>query len=482
MPKISPDFEDKLRPPAVAGQFYPEERENLETMIDGFLNQAKPFKVEGKIFGLLLPHAGYVFSGPVAAYGAKAVAGKNFDTVVIIGDSHYERFEGVSVWPAGNWETPLGKLRVDRELAERILSASERFMVRDSAHLFEHSIEVELPFLQKTLKDFKILPIIFGSENEDWLELAKVILENIKDKKVLIIASSDLSHYPSYQEAQKADSKTLEAVLTVDPKKLEKKISRLEKESIPGVQTFICAQDSVKTLLEIGKNLGARAKLLKYANSGDAEIGNKSEVVGYGAVAFYLPSGTLEKEINEILTRVGKEELLTVAKTSVESFVKEGKLPKFEVKSKRLKENQGAFVTLKKHGQLRGCIGYMAGDKPLYEVVSQMAAAAAVEDSRFPPVTKEELAELKYEISVLDPFKPINSPEEIQLGIHGVQAMAGDRSGVFLPQVARENNWDLETFLNQLMLKAGLWPNYWKENPVNFYTFEAEVFGESTKK
>lgn len=275
---------EKARLPAAAGQFYPGDRKELEKMIEDFLAQAEtsPFKEE--VFGLILPHAGYVFSGIVAACGLKVIEGKIFDTVIIIGDSHYEYFDGVSIWPEGYWETPLGRIEVDRELAQKIVSSSDRFIVKDSAHLFEHSLEAELPFLQKTLKNFKIVPIIIGSENKDWEELAKVILENMG--RVLIIASSDLSHYPPYEEAKKADLETLEAILTLDVQGLEKKIKELEERNILNAQTFLCAEDSVKTIMEIAKNLGAKAKLLKYVNSGDMG-GGGSKVVGYGSVAFY---------------------------------------------------------------------------------------------------------------------------------------------------------------------------------------------------
>lgn len=258
-----------LRQPAAAGEFYPENKKELEKMIDELLNQAKPPKTEGRIFGLLLPHAGYAYSGPVAAYGFKTVIGKSFDTVIIIGDSHYETFDGVAVFPKGEWETPLGKIKIDEVLAGKIMSSSKRFFKRDSAHLWEHSIEVQLPFLQKTLKNFKIMPIIFGSENKDWKLLAKTILSNIVSKKVLIIASADLSHYLPRKEAKKVDKKTMENVLGL-------RINGLD----------ICAIDSAKTIIEIAKSLGGKAKLLKYENSGDTTR-DKIKVVGYGAVAFY---------------------------------------------------------------------------------------------------------------------------------------------------------------------------------------------------
>jgi AmmeMemoRadiSam system protein A len=173
------------------------------------------------------------------------------------------------------------------------------------------------------------------------------------------------------------------------------------------------------------------------------------------------------------------EQLSFIAKNSIESFIKEGKIPEFEINSEKLfEEKRGVFVTLKKQGQLRGCIGCITTDQPLYKAVSQMAIAAAFEDPRFPPVTKDELPELEYEISVLSPLKKVNSPKEIQLGVHGVQVVAGHNTGLFLPQVATENNWDLETFLNHLMLKAGLPPDYWQNNPVDFYVFQAEIIKE----
>jgi AmmeMemoRadiSam system protein B len=278
-------MEEKIRFPAVAGQFYPEEEKELEEMIENFLKEIKIPLIEGKIFGILVPHAGYVFSGPVAAYCYKAIERKNFETVVLVGDSHYEYFDGISVWERGEWETPLGKVKVDEGLAKEFLGFSKRFLVKDSVHLFEHSLEVQLPFLQKVLKNFKILPLIFGSEDKDWKELAKAILKLMKKRKILIVASTDLSHYPPYDVALKADKETIEGILSLDPEKFKEKIDDLKK-LFPDVDTFACAQDAIKTILEISKNLKGKAKLLKYQNSGDTIYEEKSQVVGYGAVCF----------------------------------------------------------------------------------------------------------------------------------------------------------------------------------------------------
>jgi AmmeMemoRadiSam system protein B len=275
---------EKIRYPIVAGKFYPEDKKDLEDMIDEFLMQAEIQEIEGKIFGILVPHAGYVFSGPVAAYSYKTISNKNFKRVILIGDSHYEYFDGVSIWEKGKWITPLGEIEVDKDLAKEILDYSKRFVIRDSAHLFEHSLEVQLPFLQKVLKDFKILPIIFGSEDKDWKILGEAILKILEDD-ILIVVSSDLSHYPSYDIANIVDKETIKGILTCDPEKFSEKIKELEKNY--NVDTFACAQDSIKTISEISKNLKAKAKLLKYQNSGDTRYGDKFQVVGYSAIVFY---------------------------------------------------------------------------------------------------------------------------------------------------------------------------------------------------
>ena len=274
---------EKVRPPALAGFFYPEIKKELEETIDKFLKGAP--KTKAKILGLVLPHADYTYSGSVAAFGFKNLSKEKIDTVIIIGDSHYEYFDGVSIYDKGEWLTPLGKVKIDADLAQKIISESKRFFFKSSAHLQEHSIEVQLPFLQRVLKDFKIVPIIFGSENKDWEELGKAILKYWQEKRILIIASSDLSHYLSSKDAERADKKTIQGILSNDPKKLVKILRKLEKENIPNAQTFLCAEDSVKTLLYVMKNLGAQGRVLKYANSGET-AGEKHKVVGYAAIEF----------------------------------------------------------------------------------------------------------------------------------------------------------------------------------------------------
>ena len=290
----------KIRPFSAAGQFYPEDKKELEEELDRLIAESPSPGINGEVLGLLLPHASYVFSGAVAALGVKAVEGNKFDTVIVLADSHYEYFEGVSVWPEGEWETPLGKIEVDKETAGKIISSSERFVSRQSAHLFDHTIEVQLPLVQKALGRFKLVPIVIGSEDRDWKKLAEAIFGIIKGKKVLIIASSDLSHYPSYEEAKKADQAILKAIEGLDTEILDKNIAELKKKNIPDAQTFLCSRDSVKALMEITRNFGGKARVLGYTNSGDLR-GGKARVVGYGSVAFFKEEGLAPEEKKELM-------------------------------------------------------------------------------------------------------------------------------------------------------------------------------------
>lgn len=492
-----------VREPAVAGQFYPADPQALQEQVDEFLANAQAVQAQGEIFGLLLPHAGYQFSGQVAAFGAKALEGKHFDTIILIGNSHTERFDGISVFPAGFFKTPLGEIEIDNELAKKIMAENKRIFFKESAHQKEHSLEVELPFLQKTLQNFKIVPILFGnSGGEDYKILAQALLKHIQNKNVLLLASSDLSHYPPYEKANYADKKTMGAILTGEVSELEKTIRDLEKEGIEGAVTFACGIDAIKTVMLVAAGLEEdEIKLLNYANSGDAEGGDKSRVVGYGAIGFF---GKRQASEENLLNKEQQKTLLEIARSSVENFIKEGEIPNFKVEDDALNQNLGTFVTLKKNGQLRGCIGRFSPysetpqgvsdgsssireselknrptDIPLYQVVSQMAVAAATQDVRFYPVRESELPELHYEISVLSPPQKIGSWQEITLGKHGVILKRGASSGVFLPQVAFENNWDLDKFMGELCSqKAGLDWDCWKKDDVELFVFTAQIFEE----
>jgi len=432
-----------IREPIVAGQFYPKDKNQLSATVDSLLRKSSLPEIKGEIIALIVPHAGYQFSGEVAAHAFKTLEGEQVDTVIIVGNSHHERFDGVSVFPKGVYKTPLGEVEIDSDLAQRIIQESDRIFFRESAHQLEHSIEVEIPFLQKTLKHFKIVPILFGnSQKDDWKILGDAILKHIKGKNAILIASSDLSHYPPYEVAKYADKKTIDAILTGDIEHFEKTIQELQQENLPNAVTFACGSDAIKTVMYVARQLGAsEIKLLKYANSGDS-TGDKNRVVGYSAIGFFAErrDHLLNKKEQE-----RQERLLQIARESVETYIKEGKIPEFSEDNPMLNQKLGAFVTIKKYGKLRGCIGEFSPTKePLYKVVSKMAIAAATKDIRFLPVREEELDELEYEVSVLSEPQKIDNWKKIELGKHGVIVKQGLNQGVFLPQVADETGWTLK--------------------------------------
>lgn len=458
------------RKPAVAGMFYPDSEEELNSMIDGFFEKVELPELDKYIRGLIIPHAGYIYSGPVAAYGYKTLIGKEIKTVILIGNSHQAYFDGISIYEKGHYKTPLGKVEIDEDLAKKIIEADKKISFQEQAHLQEHSLEVQLPFLQRVLKDFKFVPIIMGNDEQATIDILIKALENLINDNTLVIASSDLSHYPPYEKAKYSDNKVIEAILAGNRNNLRDTISQLEKEGITNLQTCACGQGSIEVVMGLmeSKNI----KLLKYANSGDT-AGDKAQVVGYGAIVF-----TSDKLENE-LSKEEQKRLLEIARESLETYIKEGKVKKFEETSPLLNKHLGAFVTLKKHGQLRGCIGVFEPDIPLYQVVAETVISSATKDIRFTPVTKEELDDLEYEISVLSPLKRVDSWGKIEIGKHGVQIKKGLRSGVFLPQVATENNWDLDTFMSILcQQKAGLTSDCWKNPETDIYVFTAQVFGE----
>ncbi len=471
----------RIREPAVAGAFYPETEDQINTMIDKFILEANLPKLKGIAMGLVVPHAGYQFSGQVAAYGYKALKNSNIDTVVLIGNSHKEQFEGASVYASGYYKTPLGKVKINQDKAQKIIDSSDKIYFKQSVHQDEHSLEVQLPFLQKVLKNnFEIIPIIIGSQTQVVEDLVEALSKTI-DKNTLVIASSDLSHYPNYEDAKYSDNKVIEAILTGNRNNLQNTISNLEKENISNLQTCACAQESIEVLM--GLMEGKQAILLKYANSGDTS-GNKNQVVGYGTIAFLKENKTnkqeaMEDELKIDFTNSEKEKLLEVAKNAVNNYVTSGEIIEPSNKFLKLDEHLGAFVTLKKHGQLRGCIGRFEPEKPLYQVVKDMAIAACSQDARFSPVSEEELDELEYEISVLSKLKKVDSWREVEIGKHGVKIVQDLRSGVFLPQVASDNNWDRETFLSILcQQKAGLPADCYKDQNTDIYIFTAEVFSD----
>jgi len=469
-------YSEDIRKPTVSGAFYPADKAELTKEVDEFLANAKKVDVNGKILAIIVPHAGYEYSGQVAAYSFKQLEGADFKKIIIISPSHYVAFDGISVYNKGSFETPLGLVKVDQELAGKIIEKDKRFIFYPEAHLKEHAIEVELPFLQRVYKDkdFRIVPITMGTPSSDDAGILSDALYDVIDKDTLLVISVDLSHYYPYDKAVELDTSGLKAIEKLDAGDLVQKIN--------SGSTEIDAPVAVLGAILFANRHGGKAELIKYANSGDV-TGDKSRVVGYSSILIYIPEETETKgELimkDEYLNKEEKKKLMEIVKLSVAEAVtgKRQFLP--NVTEERLKENCGAFVTLKEDGQLRGCIGYIQAVKPLFETVKDVAKSAAVNDYRFNPVTESELDKLEYEISVLTPLKRITDINEIEVGKHGLVMKRGFNSGLLLPQVATEYNWDRETFLKETCRKAGLSQDAWKDKATEIYTFSAEVFGET---
>jgi len=304
------------------------------------------------------------------------------------------------------------------------------------------------------------------------------------------VASSDLSHYPSYGDAVKTDKKTLEAIVAMNSTALRFTLQQQLKANTPNLFTCACGEAPILASITAAKELGAICgRIVSYANSGDTSIGSRSRVVGYGAVSFFADKDCCksnpkpDKKISQKPAKVElnprqKRALLIFARKTIEQFLKGQVIPLPRGFDSDLERKQGAFVTLKKNGQLRGCIGHMAEDLPLCQAIGSMAIQAAFNDRRFAPVTLKELSEIEIEISVLTPFEPVNGIKAIRLGIDGVVLKKGTRSAVFLPQVATEQGWNRIQMLDHLCKKAGLSSGGWKKD-VRLFTFQAMVFRES---
>ena len=459
-----------IRQPNFAGAFYPGEEQTLNQLVASYLNSAELIKLKGKAKILILPHAGYQFSGQVAAYGFKAIEKQTFKRVILIGPSHQANFSGFALPFSDFWQTPLGKIEIDKKLQKELLNKSNLFFVSKDIHQQEHCLEVEVPFIQKINPKAKILPIIIGPQ-EPKIEFLAEALSSYLDEQTILLISSDLSHYPDYQTAKQKDLELIQSILEKDVERFSQLAKELDPEK--NLLTRACGESAIQTGILISKMLNLSPILLKYANSGDVMPFNKEQVVGYASIIF-------SQEISQELNEQDKKELLKIARNSIKSYLKNGSLPEINITNQKIAEPKGVFVTLKKQGNLRGCIGTFDYQTPLAINVAKMAIETAFFDSRFPPLTENELDEIQIEISVLSPLRKIKDPfSEIQLGKHGVVIKKGNLSGVFLPQVATENNWDLETFLNQLCQnKIGIEPDAWKRGDVEIYTFTADVFEE----
>ncbi|MBC7289355.1 MAG: AmmeMemoRadiSam system protein B, partial [Armatimonadetes bacterium] len=503
----------------VAGAFYPADPDQLREFVGKALKQAQPPQLQGRIVALVSPHAGYEFSGAVAAYAYKVLEGKKIDTVVVVGPSHHSGFAGALLTESDAWETPLGPVEIDHTTVAALEKAAPGTFRRDDAlQAMEHSVEIQLPFLQTVLENFKFVPVLIHDFSPDNCRtIGHAIAEAVRGRDFVLVASTDLAHYPPRELCRQVDLKTLSNIEQWDIDA----IYRWERQATDQyadkeVHCTMCGLGPVVAVLAAARELGAdKVARLKYANSGEIDWRTADRSVGYGALAIVdtdvpqhgeaqsgqRPSGRAKAVTKQIgadrpagggkgmekssplgttdnLNDVQKKQLLALARKAITEWVTNRRCVKPNLSDPAFRPERAVFVTLRKHGLLRGCIGTLEPVAPLAEAVVDSAISAATEDPRFPPVRPEELSEIDIHISVLSPLRRIDRPDEIILGKHGIVVQQGLRRGVFLPEVAPEQGWDLETTLSILCVeKAGLPADAWKRG-AELYVFTTQSFGE----
>lgn len=463
----------KVRLPTVAGSFYPADPKELARMVDEFLSRAESLPLPNLV-ALIAPHAGYIYSGPVAAWSYAQLKGRKVSRVVVISPSHLEAFGFSAVYSGDAYATPLGAIPLDRTFAAQLATMNSSIRLSDSGHASEeHALEVQLPFLQRVLGDFQLVPIVMGDQGYDSSRALGVALAKLmQDTDTMIVASSDLSHYHAYPDAVKLDRKTLSTIENWDYLNLSRNLRR-------GVWEACGGGPVVAAMIATDQLGGMKARVLRYANSGDTS-GDRGRVVGYGAVAL-LKESSAEPAGEKVLSlsEADQDVLLEITRKSVEAAVRDHKMYKPAVPEReQLLEERGVFVTITRGSRLRGCVGFLAPLKPLYLMVRDAAVLAAVEDSRFPPVAAAELGELRYEISVLSPFRHVRDVCEIRVGRDGLLVRRGRDEGLLLPQVAVTKHWDPTAFLEETCRKAGLPIDAWLRQETEIFRFRALVFGD----
>ncbi|MCX7803814.1 MAG: AmmeMemoRadiSam system protein B [Planctomycetota bacterium] len=532
---------EDIRRPAVAGAFYPAGRRELEADVGKYLAAVEKKKFPKPIRAIIAPHAGYVYSGPCAAHAFKQVEGADFDRVIIIGCPHRVPASGVAIWARGAWDTPLGRVLIDEDAASAMMAASPR--VRDHRGPFvpEHSLEVELPFLQKTLREgFRIVPVLFSPAGEADYDALTAALKAVSDASTLIVVSTDLSHYPARKHAREVDARTLESWKSMDAAAIEKVSEESMRRGIPELHCTQCGEHAVIGLMKAAKALGITGIEIVRQDDSSAASGDEDRVVGYGAAVLYgeAPAKRLARPAaggdagraggggkgeesgkgeeagkdadakgsgaatgkgsgketgkgagggaegggDRVVSDAAGRKLLKIARETIAAKASGKPIPQYKEDDPELNLKRAVFVTLHKDGDLRGCIGCFSSDEPLYLTVQKYAIASSSEDPRFPPVTADEVPKLDIEISILSEIVPCDDYRKIVLGKHGVIVSKGWRKGVFLPQVATETGWNLEEFLGHLARdKAGIGWNGWKDPDAKLSIFTVQIVREKEK-
>ncbi len=478
--------EDSVMDTALAGSWFPADGKLLRAQIRGFVDKATGEKEYDQVIALVLPHAGYSYSGPVAGYGIAQLLNKSYRRVVILGPSHRVALRNkIAVCENERWRTPLGETPLDTAAVKTLLQYD--FTVSSGAVLAgEHSVQIELPLLQYALKDFMVVPVVVGQLDNEGVEAIAAALRQIIDAQTLLVVSSDFTHYGDRfgytpfgngndvkDRIAALDAGAVKRIIAHDRMGFDRYMRQTE--------ATICGECPIRLLLALLPK-DAVVHELKYDTSGaiTGDFANSVSYVALAATGSWSSPPEVPAERNGF-TPEEHQAMLKLARDSIKYFLREGRVPdarKLDFKpSAKMKEKRGVFVTLHEGGKLRGCIGEIMPRRPLYEAVIAQAVNAAVRDPRFSPVTAEEVKDLDIEISVLTPPEKVKSWKDIVAGRDGVILSRSFYSAVFLPQVATEQGWNVEQLLSHLAVKAGMEPDDWREG-ATFQVFQAEVFHE----
>ncbi|MBD3369267.1 AmmeMemoRadiSam system protein B [Candidatus Fermentibacteria bacterium] len=469
------DHPERIREPVAAGSFYPADSASLALAVDAYLDSANADPLQGRIISGVVPHAGYVYSGRTAAEVFSQLEGCSYDVVYVMAPCHRASLQGFSVYRGDGYRTPLGVVPVASEHADRLRESHPSASYLFSAHEREHAIEVELPFLQRTLDPgFSVVPLVVGHCSVDDMRfLAELIYAEASHCDLLVLASSDLSHYPPEELAREVDSTTIETYLEGNPASFADRTAPAVVTR--GVSTVACGRmPMVATLCYQRLFKTAGSSLLHYGNSADTG-GDPNRTVGYAAIATTVDTtaedSPLSARTKNTIRRIVREELQRAV---------EGRPPgEYEAEGAEMEVLRGVFVTYKSNGELRGCIGTIRPLFPLVDAVAGMARSAATEDPRFEPIGPEELPSIDFSVSVLTPLQLVQNPATVEVGRDGLYLLKGGSSGVLLPQVPVGLGWSREEFLQGVSQKAGLYPDAYRADDAHLFRFQAEVFGST---
>jgi AmmeMemoRadiSam system protein B/AmmeMemoRadiSam system protein A len=468
---------ENVRQPIRAGSFYPSDPSELKHVIAELTHKAQKTQVQlprnKYLRAIIMPHAGYIYSGWTAAHASLVLEPNQFSKIVLLGPDHFIGFRNGAVTDATAYQTPLGQINLHDD-AKRAHLHSNLFQSIPISSDREHSLEVVLPFLQSYLGKFQLVPIIVGQADAKSLS---EVLDSIMDRNTVLIVSSDLSHYLPYSDAVIRDRETIRMIMELNPGQLIKSDNRA------------CGASPISILLHMARRHQWQPVLLHYSNSGDT-AGDRSRVVGYAAVAFFGDSLMQEKPDSRFrFSQKQGQTLIELARQTISKKLEQDVLKTTSQSlTQALQDNSfqshcGTFVTLKIQGQLRGCIGNLTSTESIIDGVKRNAINAAFHDPRFAPLSNHELEQTKIEVSVLTEPEPLTFQDgedllkKLRVNVDGVIIRKGRASATFLPQV-----WEQlprpEDFLSHLCLKAGLSSDAWKSSELDVMTYQVQYFEE----